>query len=392
MNYTRILKRAWEILWSYRTLWVFGVLLALTAGGGGNGSGFNYSGRGSGPTFNLPPDVMRDLRALGRGMQDWFSRADVGAFIGLGAALLCLILLLTILGKVVNYVSQAALMRMVDGLEARGEKVSWREGFRLGWSRAAWRLFLLDLLVYLPLGIVFIGLFGCALLPVIISAAARGEPSGAAIFGTVILILPLILLVVIIGAAVSLVMNLARRQCVLGDKGVVESLRLGVALLRRPGRHLVDSDWGDDRLFDPSDPAGVFVDGGGGSGGRWCRCSGVFLAARSGRLYQCHIGRHFLWPDAFYRHPGCPVDVPGRLAPDLLFDCLDVGLSRSLRYRTGCSSTGLSLCYGEIVFKTCSQRYAPGKSAATCLRLALQPATSMRITATPASSSSLITG
>ncbi len=233
MNYTRILKRAWEILWSYRTLWVFGVLLALTAGGGGNGSGFNYSGRGSGPTFNLPPDVMRDLRALGRGMQDWFSRADVGAFIGLGAALLCLILLLTILGKVVNYVSQAALMRMVDGLEARGEKVSWREGFRLGWSRAAWRLFLLDLLVYLPLGIVFIGLFGCALLPVIISAAARGEPSGAAIFGTVILILPLILLVVIIGAAVSLVMNLARRQCVLGDKGVVESLRLGVALLRQ---------------------------------------------------------------------------------------------------------------------------------------------------------------
>ena len=241
MNHTRILKRAWEILWSYRTLWVFGILLALTAGGGGNGSGFNssYKGERDGSTFSLPPEMMRDLRALGRAMQGWFSGIDVGAFIGLGVALLCLILLLMILGKVVNYVSQVALMRMVDGLEARGEKVSWREGFRLGWSRAAWRLFLLDLLVYLPLVVVFIGLFGCALLPVIISAAARGEPSGAAVFGTVVLILPLILLAVIIGATVSLVMNLARRQCVLGDKGVVESLRLGVALLRRRFADLV---------------------------------------------------------------------------------------------------------------------------------------------------------
>ncbi|MDI6697076.1 MAG: hypothetical protein QME21_18675 [Anaerolineales bacterium] len=233
MNHTRILKRAWDILWSYRVLWIFGILLALTSGGGSGGNGFSYRGGGNAPTFNLPPDVMRDLRMLGRGMQDWFSRADVGAFIGLGVVLLCLVLILTILSRGVNYVSQTALMRMVDGLEARGEKVSWREGFRLGWSRAAWRLFLLDLLVYLPLGIVFIGLFGCALLPLIVSAAARGEPSGAAVFGTIVLILPLILLAVIVSAAVSLVMNLARRRCVLDEKGVVESLRLGVALLRQ---------------------------------------------------------------------------------------------------------------------------------------------------------------
>lgn len=233
MDHSRILKRAWDILWSYRVLWVFGILLALTSGGG-NGSGFNFRGSSANrSTFNLPPEVMRDLRALGRGMQEWFSSADAGAFIGLGVALLCLILLLTILAKIVNYVSQTALMRMVDDLERRGEKVSWRDGFRLGWSRAAWRLFLLDLLVYLPLGIVFIGLFGCALLPVIISAAARGGPSGAAIFGAIVLILPLILLAVIVSAALSLLMNLARRQCVLDDKGVVESLRLGVALLRQ---------------------------------------------------------------------------------------------------------------------------------------------------------------
>ena len=29
----KILKRAWHILWNYKVLWIFGVLLALTAGG-----------------------------------------------------------------------------------------------------------------------------------------------------------------------------------------------------------------------------------------------------------------------------------------------------------------------------------------------------------------------
>jgi len=34
---------------------------------------------------------------------------------------------------------------MVDGHETMGEKVGFRQGWRLGWSRSAWRLFLIDL-------------------------------------------------------------------------------------------------------------------------------------------------------------------------------------------------------------------------------------------------------
>ncbi len=45
MNHANVLKRAWEILWRYRALWIFGVIVALTAtsgtsgywGGGGDG-------------------------------------------------------------------------------------------------------------------------------------------------------------------------------------------------------------------------------------------------------------------------------------------------------------------------------------------------------------------
>ena len=43
----------------------------------------------------------------------------------------------------IHLVPPTALIRMVDRHEATGEKVSVRQGFRLGWSRAALPLWLL---------------------------------------------------------------------------------------------------------------------------------------------------------------------------------------------------------------------------------------------------------
>ena len=44
MKRTQILKRSWEILWSYKALWIFGVILTLTNTPGGEGSGNGGSG------------------------------------------------------------------------------------------------------------------------------------------------------------------------------------------------------------------------------------------------------------------------------------------------------------------------------------------------------------
>ena len=54
MNHTKILKRALEITTNYRVLWVFGIILALTAGGvggssGGGSGGGSHGGNGGGP-------------------------------------------------------------------------------------------------------------------------------------------------------------------------------------------------------------------------------------------------------------------------------------------------------------------------------------------------------
>ena len=37
----KILQRAWHIVWNYRTLWIFGLILALVAGGLSSGNGNN---------------------------------------------------------------------------------------------------------------------------------------------------------------------------------------------------------------------------------------------------------------------------------------------------------------------------------------------------------------
>jgi hypothetical protein len=229
MNHTQILKRAWNILWSYKTLWVFGILLAFTSGGGGNFNFSNSSRNLRDQPLNLPPEARQAFGSLGR----LFSEEMLGMWIGVGIAVVCLLLLLGLIFTIARYVSRVALIRMVDGYEARGEKVSWREGWRMGWSRQAWQLFLIDLLIGVPLVIVGLILIGCALTPLFMGGGFEGrEPGAAAIIAMVGMILFVGFLLFAIGLAVSLVIELIYRACVLEGAGVIDSLRLGLRRLR----------------------------------------------------------------------------------------------------------------------------------------------------------------
>ena len=51
-NISDLITRAWNILWRYRVLWVFALLLALSGGAGGGGGG--GGGGGSGASVNMP--------------------------------------------------------------------------------------------------------------------------------------------------------------------------------------------------------------------------------------------------------------------------------------------------------------------------------------------------
>lgn len=235
MNHTQILKRAWNILWSYKMLWVFGILLAITAGGGGsngaNGANnFDYNIAKNDfdiRSFRFSPE----MQAWARDIERLFSQEMLSFWIGLGVVLVCLALLVAVAFAIIKYVSRVALIRMVDGYEASGEKVGFRQGWRLGWSRHAWRLFLIDLVIGVPLAIVGLGLFGCAMLPVILSAiSGEGEPVIGGVLATIGLVFLLLFFFSIVALAVGLVINLIWRACVLSGSGVIDSIRQGLRL------------------------------------------------------------------------------------------------------------------------------------------------------------------
>jgi hypothetical protein len=54
MDHMKILKRAWEITRSYRVLWVFGILLALTSANGGSSNGGGSGGGGGSSSLPNP--------------------------------------------------------------------------------------------------------------------------------------------------------------------------------------------------------------------------------------------------------------------------------------------------------------------------------------------------
>jgi hypothetical protein len=223
MDHLKVLKRAWEITWRYRVLWVFGIIVALTTARSSRGPQYSFNGEdfapgGEFPLPAIPPEVSSILIAIGVGLA-------------------CVIVILIIASVVARYVAETALIRMVDDYEETGEKRSVRQGFRLGWSRTALRLFLIDLLIGLPTALAFILLFALALAPLLLWTT---KSTAAGVVGTVATIglgFLFVLLAIVVGIVLSLLMHFFRRACALEELGVIESIRQGFDFVRQ---HLKD--------------------------------------------------------------------------------------------------------------------------------------------------------
>ena len=239
MDHVRILKQAWKILWSYRTLWVFGIILALTSpstfwlsnNSGSSGSSNNSFG------ITPPAEIARELEKLNQTLNQAISADIRQALIVIAIALLCVTLLVIALFTIGRFFSMTAIIRMVNGYESSGEKASWKQGVRYGWSRAAWRLFLINLVIYLPVLLFFIVLFGCAALPVLLGSMGGVEPTLAGIIATIGMTFLFIFLAILVGVTLSLVLEIMRRVCVLENRGVIDSILHGWHLVRT---HLKD--------------------------------------------------------------------------------------------------------------------------------------------------------
>lgn len=157
MDFGEVLKRAGEITWRFKGLWVLGILASCGSRRGGGG-GSNAS---NGIQYQLDSGEFR-------GLEQFVTSVDEAVWIGLGIGLLILLLLLALVFFVLGIMGQAGLIYGFDRAD-EGEMVTLASAFRGGLTHF-WRLLALQLLLLaailvllLPM-ILAIGLFTIATL------------------------------------------------------------------------------------------------------------------------------------------------------------------------------------------------------------------------------------
>ena len=262
MDITKILKRAWHIVWNYRTLWVFGFILAITAGGSGGGSG------NSGSRYNISDNDRQEMRQFDgfnfEGMdrdfdsageafeyfkeygipqierQMQFEQGDLTTLFWVIITFVGLMFLIGLATTAVRYVAETSVIRMVDEYEASETKYSFREGWRMGWNRRAWKLFLIDIIVNLPM-IAFLLtslLIGISIFKRATSTHSMGDEHLALFLSGGAILLGAFILVLLITVFLNLLKIFFWRKAALEEFGVRDSLREGWDLVKENWKNI----------------------------------------------------------------------------------------------------------------------------------------------------------
>src|ERR1041385_6987345 len=238
----KILQRALNILWNYRTLWLFGLILALAAGGSSGARG-NSSMRYHNDENNRPvPQSMQQFfhdpageiqKLLHEGIPGTnISGKALTTFLWVVGIFIVIMLIVGIAVTIARYVSETAVIRMVDEYETTSNKVTLRQGWRIGWSRTSWRLFLINLIVSLP------AIAGLLVVILVTAASVFSIANNHTKFSplSLLFLVGSVILIIFLTAIVTILLRLLRhffwRISVLEDVSVSESLRRGVALVR----------------------------------------------------------------------------------------------------------------------------------------------------------------
>jgi len=163
-----------------------------------------------------------------------------GVILAIIAALCCLAIIVTIVKVIFLYIGETALIRMVDEYEETGEKRSIREGLRLGWSRTALRLFIIDLLTRLPglLIALMVVMLGAGLLALMFLVSDSAAPMVLGAVVAIGLVFLAILAGIVLALGISLVRPLIFRVCAVEGLGVIDSIRVGFDFIKA---HLGDT-------------------------------------------------------------------------------------------------------------------------------------------------------
>ncbi len=239
VNFGSILKRAWNTLWNYRVLWIFGILFALTAGSSGSNfsyefGGGNYRGGNDNQFFTAPGEVLHEFNTwVNQYVNPLFSQPNlhITTWIWIGVALLVFILLCGVINALIRYPSETALIRMVNRYDQDSTKETFKNGWKLGWSHAAFRIWVVDLIIGLPMLILVLALLGLGI-GLFSNFMGNAQPYGLTPAQTTMFIIGGVVLLLFMAYAIFMIfLNLLRqfivRKTALENSGVMDSFKLG---------------------------------------------------------------------------------------------------------------------------------------------------------------------
>ena len=242
----KILKRAWHILWNYRILWIFGILLAITSGGGssggngGSGSGnssyqFNGGNGNPGINWNSSPFLQNLYAWFQQNIEPLILHPDqhIATFIWIGVGLLLFILIISVIFAFIRYVSETSVIRMVDEYERTGVQIGFKQGWKLGWNRRAFRIWVIDLITSLPAILLLVVLGGLGFLAFLSARNGHGFTVAASLIAAIGCAFLFILAFIIFAVVLSLLRQFFIRMVALENAGIRESFRGGWGLFKR---------------------------------------------------------------------------------------------------------------------------------------------------------------
>ena len=257
MDYGKVLKRSWHMVTHYRALWIFGIVLGLVTFSWemvvlGNLNDEDQSPQGlvittlDGETFydalertlkeeldGAGEEISTALRDLDRLFATELDRRFIVDAVTILAVVAAAFVVTLLVAKIARYVSETALIRMVGDYEDTGERHGVWQGLRLGLSRTAWRLFLIDLLVDIPVLLAFLLLFALAFVPLVFGI--RGSTPTTVIAGSLLtggLFAAGFVLTIVAGTLLTVLKRFFRQACALENLGVLASIRRGWAVVR----------------------------------------------------------------------------------------------------------------------------------------------------------------
>jgi len=207
MDFGYVLRRAWEIIWKFKVLWIFGIL--ASCGQATTSEGSNLSYQFSGDDSNIPPQFER-----------FFTQLDPGAIallIGLGILIMLIIIVLIVL---LGTVGRIGLIRGTLKAEQGADRLTFGELWREGLTYF-WRVFGLNLLIGVIIFLVFLAIFipGAILTAVTVGLFA-------------LCLIPLACLLVPVYWAITVVIEQANVALVVEDLGIIQAIQRGWQVVR----------------------------------------------------------------------------------------------------------------------------------------------------------------